>query len=85
MGLSNEFIERFFCNTPSRIEGIGLNELENEIEKRFKKAFVDDKSFGLNLEIEGNTGGGGMGSTHAKSKFYSQITTIGSSKKLGKL
>ena len=53
LGLSNEFIERFFCNTPSRIEGIGLNELENEIEKRFKKAFVDDQSFGLNLEIGG--------------------------------
>ena len=53
LGLSNEFIERFFCNTPSRIEGIGLNEVENEIEKRFKKAFVDDQSFGLNLEIGG--------------------------------
>ncbi|MEC8599438.1 MAG: glutamate synthase large subunit [Bacteroidota bacterium] len=53
LGLSNEFIERFFCNTPSRIEGIGLNELENEIEKRFKKAFVNDQSFGLDLEIGG--------------------------------
>ena len=53
LGLSNEFVERFFCNTPSRIEGIGLNELENEIEKRFKKAFADDQNFGLDLEIGG--------------------------------
>ena len=53
LGLGNEFIERFFCNTPSRIEGVGLNELENEIEKRFKKAFSDDQKFGLDLEIGG--------------------------------
>ena len=53
LGLGNEFIERFFCNTPSRIEGVGLNELENEIEKRFKKAFSDDQNFGLDLEIGG--------------------------------
>ena len=53
LGLSNEFVERFFCNTPSRIEGVGLNELENEIEKRFKKAFADDQNFGLDLEIGG--------------------------------
>ena len=53
LGLSNEFIERFFCNTPSRIEGIGLNELENEIEKRFKKAFVNDQNSALDLEIGG--------------------------------
>jgi len=53
LGLSNEFIERFFCNTPSRIEGIGLNELENEIEKRFKKAFANDQYLGSELEIGG--------------------------------
>ena len=53
LGLSNEFVERFFCNTPSRIEGIGLNELENEIEKRFKKAFVNDQNSALDLEIGG--------------------------------
>ncbi len=53
LGLSNEFIDRFFCNTPSRIEGIGLNELENEIEKRFKKAFVNDQNSALDLEIGG--------------------------------
>ena len=53
LGLSNQFVERFFCNTSSRIEGIGLNELESEIEKRFKKAFTNDKIFGLDLEIGG--------------------------------
>ena len=53
LGLSNEFIERFFCNTPSRIEGIGLNELENEIEKRFRKAFANDQYLGSELEIGG--------------------------------
>ena len=53
LGLSNEFIERFFCSTPSRIEGIGLNELENEIEKRFKKAFANDQYLGSELEIGG--------------------------------
>ncbi|MAW09043.1 MAG: glutamate synthase large subunit [Flavobacteriaceae bacterium TMED200] len=53
LGLSNQFIERFFFNTPSRIEGVGLYELENEIEKRFKKAFSDDPGFGVELEIGG--------------------------------
>ena len=31
LGLSQNFIDRFFCNTATRIEGIGLYEIEKDI------------------------------------------------------
>ena len=34
LGLSKKLIDRFFCNTPTRIEGINLYEIEKEISKR---------------------------------------------------
>ncbi|WP_340066183.1 glutamate synthase large subunit [Ascidiimonas aurantiaca] len=39
LGLNKKFINTYFSNTPSRIEGIGLYEIEKEIQKRFEKAF----------------------------------------------
>ncbi len=39
LGLNQKFVTKYFHNTPSRIEGIGLYEIEKEIQKRFKKAF----------------------------------------------
>ena len=39
LGLSKKFTDKYFCNTPSRIEGIGLYEIEKEIQSRYHKAF----------------------------------------------
>jgi glutamate synthase (ferredoxin) len=53
LGLSEQFINRYFCDTATRIEGIGLYEIEKEISKRHKKAFNQEGLSGLELEIGG--------------------------------
>jgi glutamate synthase (NADPH) large chain len=50
--LNKKFVNKYFTNTPTRIEGIGLYEVEKEIQKRFKKAFApaeEQTSAGLEL------------------------------------
>ena len=54
LGLSEKFINRFFCNTATRIEGIGLYEIEKEINSRHKNAYSHDSKSGLSLEIGGD-------------------------------
>ncbi len=54
LGLSKKVIDRFFCNTPTRIEGIGLYEIEKEISKRHSKAYIHESKVGLSLEIGGD-------------------------------
>ena len=54
LGLSNKLIHRFFCNTATRIEGIGLYEIEKEINKRHTKAYIHESNLGLPLEIGGD-------------------------------
>ena len=52
LGLRESFVEKYFSNTPTRIEGIGLYSLEKELAKRHNSAFVNDKF--VSLEIGGN-------------------------------
>ena len=54
LGLSQKLIDRFFCNTATRIEGIGLYEIEKEISRRHTKAYVHESNLGLPLEIGGD-------------------------------
>jgi glutamate synthase (ferredoxin) len=54
LGLSEKFIDRFFCNTATRIEGIGLYEIEKEIKAKHKKAYSHQSTSGLPLEIGGD-------------------------------
>ena len=54
LGLSKKLIDKFFCNTPTRIEGIGLYEIEKEINKRHSKAYIHESTLGLPLEIGGD-------------------------------
>ncbi len=55
LGLSKKFVDTYFSNTPTRIEGVGLFEIEKEIAKRHRFAFshkiVEDA---LDLEIGGS-------------------------------
>lgn len=53
LGLNKKFIEKYFRNTATRIEGIGLYELEQEIARRFKKAYQHKDEIGNSLEIGG--------------------------------
>src|SRR6056300_174831 len=54
LGLSQKLIDRIFCNTATRIEGIGLYEIEKEISRRHTKAYVHESNLGLPLEIGGD-------------------------------
>ena len=55
LGLNSKFTNKYFPKTPSRIEGIGLYEIEREISKRHKNAFFNNKIDGnLKLDIGGD-------------------------------
>ncbi|WPY99069.1 glutamate synthase large subunit [Christiangramia sp. OXR-203] len=55
LGLNKKFVNKYFCNTPTRIEGIGLYEVEKEIQKRYKHAFFPPETDSdLDLEIGGD-------------------------------
>ena len=54
LGLNKTFTSKYFPYTPSRIEGIGLMEVEKEVKKRYQKAFPNSEiSNLLPLEIGG--------------------------------
>ncbi|WP_395064537.1 glutamate synthase large subunit [Flavobacterium sp.] len=54
IGLNKTFTSKYFPYTPSRIEGIGLIEVEKEIKKRYLKAFPNTEiSETLSLDIGG--------------------------------
>ncbi|MCK0160703.1 glutamate synthase large subunit [Allomuricauda sp. F6463D] len=51
IGIKTTVVDKYFPNTPTRIQGIGLYEIEKEITKRHKKAFLS-KEIAANLDIE---------------------------------
>lgn len=51
LGLNSKLIVKYFPNTPSRIEGIGLYEIEREVSRRHDKAF-DKQQIAGNLDLE---------------------------------
>ena len=51
IGINTKVVEKYFPGTPTRIQGIGLYEIEKEIAKRHKKAF-SEKEIAANLELE---------------------------------
>ncbi len=54
IGLNTKVVDQYFPNTPTRIQGIGLYEIEKEIAKRHHKAFTKSKiASELDLEIGG--------------------------------
>jgi len=54
VGFNSQFVEKYFPYTASRIEGIGLYEIEKEISKRYKLAYPDNK---INRKLGLNIGG----------------------------
>ncbi|MBL87282.1 MAG: glutamate synthase large subunit [Winogradskyella sp.] len=53
IGINTQTVDKYFPNTPTRIQGIGLREIEREIVKRHRKAFQpnDDQA---DIEIGGD-------------------------------
>ncbi|MCX2679653.1 glutamate synthase large subunit [Galbibacter sp. EGI 63066] len=53
LGLNKKFVDKYFRGTATRIEGIGIYEIEREIQERFTKAFTESEA-ALDLEIGGD-------------------------------
>jgi glutamate synthase (ferredoxin) len=54
LGLNSKLIDKYFPNTPSRIEGIGLYEVEQEVAKRHEHTFkVQDVPGNIEMEVGG--------------------------------
>ena len=54
IGLNTKVVDKYFPNTPTRIQGIGLYEIEKEIAKRHRKAFeIGTVPANLDTEIGG--------------------------------
>ncbi|MCK0191777.1 glutamate synthase large subunit [Arenibacter sp. F20364] len=51
IGINTKAVDKYFPNTPTRIQGIGLYEIEKEIAKRHHKAYTD-KDIAANLDLE---------------------------------
>ena len=51
IGINSKVVNKYFPNTPTRIEGIGLYEIEKEIAKRHSQAFTK-KEVAANLDLE---------------------------------
>src|SRR5690606_16024887 len=51
IGLNTKMVEKYFPNTPTRIQGIGLYEIEKEISNRHRKAY-NQKGISANLDLE---------------------------------
>ena len=54
LGLNEKFIDTYFCKTATRIEGIGLYEIEKEISRRFHRAYSLKNNPSMALEIGGD-------------------------------
>ncbi len=54
IGINTKVVEKYFPNTPTRIQGIGLYEIEKEVAKRHLKAYAKQEVAAvLDLEIGG--------------------------------
>ena len=51
IGISTKVVDKYFPNTPTRIQGIGLYEIEKEIAKRHQRAY-SKKEIAANLDLE---------------------------------
>ena len=54
VGLSAELIDNYFCGTSSKVEGIGIEEIQSETEKRHDLAFGDSPLLRNDLDVGGD-------------------------------
>jgi len=65
VGLSGDFVKRFFFGTASAIEGVSLKEIANETRRRHRWAFGGKMSMRRALEVGGEYGLRARGEAHA--------------------
>ncbi|MFH0921923.1 MAG: glutamate synthase large subunit [Fibrobacterota bacterium] len=53
VGLKREVIDAYFCDTPSRVEGIGLDEIAMQVNLRHKRAFGEPDDIRKALDFDG--------------------------------
>jgi glutamate synthase (ferredoxin) len=53
VGINSSVIDKYFTWTPSRIDGIGIDQIAKEVELRHRHAFPDRKVNGETLEVGG--------------------------------
>jgi len=54
VGINGTVIDKYFTWTPSRVEGIGMEEIAKEVELRHRHAFPDRKVNGETLDVGGS-------------------------------
>ncbi len=54
VGLSSAVVEEYFTWTPTRIEGIGMDQIAKEVEIRHRRAFPKSAAVNHTLEVGGN-------------------------------
>ena len=54
VGLSAELIDNYFCGTASKVEGISIEEIQSETEKRHELAFGDSPLLRNDLDVGGD-------------------------------
>jgi glutamate synthase (NADPH/NADH) large chain len=54
VGLSSEFIEKYFTGTATTVEGVGLKEIAEEAVRRHRQAFGDDPVYRTMLDVGGD-------------------------------
>src|SRR5690606_40048497 len=52
VGLSRDLVERYFCGTPSKISGVGLDVLAEEVAKRHRRAHPDNPTELVHRKLE---------------------------------
>ena len=79
IGINTKVVDKYFPNTPTRIQGIGLYEIEKEIAKRHNKAFkIQELAANLDIEVGGEYRWRRNGEkTHVQSINNRQTSKIG--------
>jgi len=62
IGLQKSFIDKYFTGTPTRIEGVGIEVIAQEVLLRHQRAFPDRAVNGMSLTRAGSTSGARKGS-----------------------
>ena len=54
VGLSSRLIDNYFCGTSSKVEGIGIEEIQSETENKHELAFGDSPLLRNDLDVGGD-------------------------------
>ncbi|MBT6140123.1 MAG: glutamate synthase large subunit [Rhodospirillaceae bacterium] len=54
VGLSSEFVDAYFTGTATKVEGVGLDEIADETERRHQLAFGDAPIYRTDLDVGGD-------------------------------